>query len=663
MALNIPRLFTPQDCLRLGAQLRSHKGVVALCPMSKPRQTVDVMLFFRKELRKRGLTVLFLTPENALADLERFVTTDDLSFIYRINSIDILQHCAFINILCTYDIFLQNARTYPIDKIILFPHNMMYEVPGISSFWMDYAVAQNKNHVDFDFSRYPNSIKYFRNKFLTAIPAGYPKLDLLLDARRRLGVGPLGRVAFFPITRAWGHYVSDTVLLRELISLIEVFFQRWPDHEFVLRPRAEDFNDSVFRAVERHFCNDPRLIYDTGSDNKKYLVSSDILLTDNSAVEVNFAYATLQPVIRLKIGKIGIPSPFRTGARGYWVNSAANALTALEDALARREEWKAAIEAERSRELCNPGAACAYLAEAMEDLLADKTSSDWRRIDKGDTPYDRVADYLKLLKTPYHLWRPVTVPNVLTWAVAQHGKNTLIGLAVLRACLRSWPGYTAVAEWMHLRKQIEWALTFVPLQHALGLFSHLAQKDGLELPALYWQSEVLARLSPETSFERGLRTKLFSMRLDPVLNSGLAKLHLLRGGEATAALDQLQGLQSGFSSSLTEYMLAIYCLALLMNQRLHQAQACLAIWKENKNENWWAEELRFCAALLQHLQEGHPCPRWGTGGPATLRCLSLPLSFASQEQASGFRKKFPEPQAATGWPFTGFYRPQSLARQ
>lgn len=178
MAVNIPQLFTPEDCLRLSAQLPPAKAVVALCPRGKPPQTVDVMLFFRKELRKRGITVLFLTPENALADLERFVTNEDLDFIYRINSIDILRHCAFINILCTYDIVFQKARTYPIDKIILFPHNMMYEVPGISSFWMDYVVAQNKGYVDFDFSRYPNSVKYFRNRFLTAIPASYPKLNL-----------------------------------------------------------------------------------------------------------------------------------------------------------------------------------------------------------------------------------------------------------------------------------------------------------------------------------------------------------------------------------------------------------------------------------------------------------------------------------------------------
>lgn len=663
MALNIPHLFTPQDCRRLGAQLRSHKAVVALCPMSKPRQTVDVMLFFRQELQKRGIRVLLLVPENAIEDLERLVTSEDLNFIYRINSIDILQYCPFINILCTYDIFLQHARTYPIDKIILFPHNMLYEVPGISSFWMDYAVAQNKIPVDFNFSRYPNSVKYFRNRFLTVIPAGYPKLDLLIEARRRLGVGPLGRVAFFPIIRAWGHYVSDPVLLRELIWLIEGFFQRWPDHQFVLRPRVEDFNDHVFRAVQRHFCNDPRFIYDTGSDNKKYLVGSDILLTDNSAVEVNFAYATLQPVIRLRIGKTSIPSPFRTGARGYWVNSAANALAALEDALARREEWKAAITAERSRKLCNPGAACAYLAQAIDDLLADKMSADWRRIDKGDTPYDRVADYLRLLKTPYHLWRPITVPNVLTWAVAQHGKNTPIGLAVLRTCLRSWTGYTTVAEWLHLRKQIEWALTFVPLIQALGLFRHWAQKDGLELPALYWQSEILARLNPETPYEHRLRTTLGSIQLDPVLNAGLVKLRILRGGDATAALDRLQELHSDVPSSLPEYMLAIHSLALLMAQRLDRAQACLGVWKKNKTANWWAEELRFCAALLQFMQEGYPCPRWGTGGPATLRCLSLPLSFASQEQAQEFRKKFPEPQAASGWPFTGFYRPQSCARQ
>lgn len=661
MALNIPQLFTPQDCRRLGAQLRSHNAVVALCPTGSPRQTVDVMLFFRNELRKCGITVLVFVLENAIEDLERLSTSEDLNFIYRINSIDILQHCAFINILCTYDIFLQNSRTWPIDKIILFPHNMLYEVPGITSFWMDYAVAQNKKQVNFDFSRYPNSVKYFRNRFLTVIPAGYPKLDLLIEARRRLGEGPLGRVAFFPTTREWGHYVSDPVLLRELIWLIEVFFQRWPDHQFVLRPRTEDFNDSVFRAVERYFSSDPRFIYDTGRDNKKYLVSSDILFTDNSAVEVNFAYATLQPVIRLKIGKRSIPSPFRTGARGYWVTSAANALAALEDALARREEWKAAITAERSRELCNPGTACAYLAAAVDDLLADRTAPDWRIIDKGNTPYDRVADYLRLLTSPYHLWRPINVPNVLTWAVAQHGKNKSIGMAALSACVRSWSGYHTVGDWLHLRNQIEWALTFVPLAQTARLFGHLARKRPQEAAAWLWQAEVLTRLEPETPLPGEVESRLFAPQPDLILCANAIRLQILRGNDPAAALARLQDVQPDFSTSLPEHVLAVYCLALLFNGRVDRAEACLTVWQSVKTANWWAEERRFCTALSQFLQEGHACPRWGTEGPATLRCLSLPLSFASEKQAHGFRKKFPEAQAASGWPFTGFYRPQNLA--
>lgn len=519
---------------------------------------------------------------------------------------------------------------------------------------MDYAVAHNKKPADFDFNRFPNVVKNFRGNTLTAIPAGYPKLDLLIDARRQAGAGVHRRVMFLPILRAWNRYVPDASLTRELILLVQGLFQQLPDWEFVLRPMPEDREDAAFRAVYAHFATDPRFIYDTGRDNNKYLVGSDIMMTDQSAMEFNYAYATLCPVIRLRVGDASISAPFRSGARGYWVNSAQGALAALQDALARRGEWKTAIEAERAEKLNHPGTSCAYLAAAVDDLMANRVAPDWWVINKGDTPYTRVSDYLRLLKDPYYVWHSL-VPNVLTWAVAQHGKNKTIGLAALSACTRSWSGYHTVGDWLHLRNQIEWALTFVPLVQAAKLFGRLAQQRPQEPAAWLWQAEVLTRLEPGAPLPEELETRLLGMPQDLILCANAVKLRILRGGDPAVALGRLQDLQPDFSLSLPEHVLAVYCLALLFNGRVDTAKQCLAAWLSVKSADWWGEEIRFCAALLQFLQEGLPPPRWGTAGPAILRCLGLPLSFASRELAAAFRKKFPESEAASGWPFTGFY--------
>ena len=624
----LPELKTRQDCDHLRERL-GPGPVVALWATGHPLNTVDIMLYFRALLLQKGYTVLFLLKKKAVERFFESCPNDECDFVYELNDNTLLQYCPFISVIFTHDFCIGGRKVKNFSaKIVLFPHNIKRPFPMQPEIYVDYLVAVNSNYTPFNFSDIPNHAKINQNKTLTIIPAGYPKLDLYMAARQKIQAGPYKRIAFFPITiknSVAGAKLSYSVYA----ELISQFLARYPDYEFVLRPRINDHNAPLFRNLRTKFSADSRFIFDIGMDNKKYLLASDLMITDQSTVVDTFRVVSLHPGIYFR-PDLKIKSPYIKNTIGYFASSVDQVLASIEDALCTFPQWESSLKKEIDRTVSHAGKTLSYLSNHIDNILNDLPAKNWIVLDKGDTAYDKPADYLRLFSRPVPQWLANgSIVPFYAWAVSQHGENPKLALAALRFGLRAWSpvscGLSALAGQLYM------ALGQARMQHVLGMLRHMREKEPGNAAVLVWLAEAFFRWEPSSRELSDLLAAAQGMTLDYVLAGMVARLTLEclhDSGKALSVLRKAEGRRRGLPCK--QYLL--YLFLLLENSCIEDGQALLVQWQELEAPD--PILLLFCSRLLRLSGSGESMPVFFTkSGAHSINFQGFDISFHNARQA------------------------------
>ena len=589
----LPELKTRQDCDHLRERL-GPGPVVALWATGYPLNTVDIMLQFRTLLRQRQKHVIFLLRKSAVKIYLDLCSGDEDELVYQLDTNNLLQFCSFISIIFTHDYCIGGKPKEFSGKIALFPHNFNKNFPSLNDIFADYFIAKNNKYSDFNFNLYPNHIKINKNYKYIIIPAGYPKLDLLVAGVKKAGPAPYKRIAFFP-SIARRNEAAVEQFFAASTELIETFLERYPGYEFIFRPRVQSRNEPLFRRLRERFLGHPRFKVDLEADSAKYLISSDLLLSDYSAVVQNFCYATLRPTICLRPGN-AIADPYNKYSLGYLGCSAKQVLAAIEDALATLPQWEMRLRHDREQEAYHAGETLPYLCDHLEEMLTDQPQPDWIVLDKGNTPFDKKADYLKLFSRPIQAWCPAGVPLVFDWAVSQHGADAKLALAAIRWGVRFWPTTNALGLQTFLAKQVEKAFSMAHPTQTLALLRHMYKKQPENAIALVWLAEALFRWQPASEDLQPLLEKARNTVLDHVLAGNISRIFLQYEHDSAAALAVLRKAK-GEIAALHPEQWFLYTLLLFEQRCFDDAAQLIKTWRGMVNQTSTA--LRFCVSLLQ----------------------------------------------------------------
>lgn len=486
---DFPKLATAEDCRQLAEQLKKQQKIIALWATTIPRSSVDILLHFRRMLQKRGYFCLFLLKSNAVETFLRLSTPEDRDdFIYIFDRAILLEHCSFIDILFSHDYCCgPDALTFK-GKLYYFQHNIFSAGPlPLRDLYADGLITPSYTHNKLDYSIFPNSLKREFTKDIKIIPAGYPKIDILMEAASH-HKPPFKRVTYYPImlndfTRR--NILSDMFLL--LRDFLTQFFTVFPDWEFILRPFPPDRESSFFQDISKEF-SQKNFILDTGEDNVTNLVSCDLFITDYSSSYLNYAYTTLRPTLFLQPDH-GKPlyKDF-----GYIAQTANEAISALKQALNSLPQWENKLRKLRECHLCHPGQALGYLCDRIESLLQGRMEKDWISLPKQDTPYTTTSAWLRLFSLPIMEKSQFFFPSFLQEANKLCGQDNRIALAALRAYIRAWhypPHYSN--HWIQLQEKTEEALAQTPADWALALLRFLNKKVEMQDITLYFLAYAL----------------------------------------------------------------------------------------------------------------------------------------------------------------------------
>ena len=140
-------------------------------------------------------------------------------------------------------------------------------------------IATNKIYdVDIDYTFFPNSMKRAFTKNITIIPAGYPKIDLLIEKENQIK-RPSRILTYYPCQlQSLAAYGIITKVQHLLHDFLTQFFIEFPDWQFILRPFPPDRQASIFHDLEEQFRNTPFKL-DCGNNNIESLISSDIFIS------------------------------------------------------------------------------------------------------------------------------------------------------------------------------------------------------------------------------------------------------------------------------------------------------------------------------------------------------------------------------------------------
>lgn len=221
---------------------------------------------------------------------------------------------------------------------------------------------------------------------LVLVPAGYPKLDLMLSSRdaARPGGGAAARTIVYAPTHVIPSNERLASLRRHGESIVATLLEG--GHRVIFRPHPISFVDQDAALIERIaalHADNPRFALDRSKDYTRTYACADLMVTDLSGTGFTFSLTFTRPCIffapdadaerglsgvqfhdRERIGAV-----VRTGAE---LSSAVEALLGV--------DFTGRIERFRSEFVFHPGTSAAYIASCLEDMLAGRQRPEWIRL-------------------------------------------------------------------------------------------------------------------------------------------------------------------------------------------------------------------------------------------------------------------------------------------
>lgn len=396
------------------------RNPIALYATGLPRQNVDVLLRLREELLKNGVPVILFFNNSAkpmlntllpMAGVRQEREGTYLEEIYQMDDLLFFQYLDFINILVTtdyansYQLLKPESRILP-QKIVLLQHAAK---TGISclNLYCDYLCSNTPLKIKWPFKNFPSQLKIHRTNYLTLLPCGYPKLDLLLEARQRNYEEGREPVFLF--------FIGDLFLTKSRVSLSseEVFcrwkkiaadlLSEWPNGKVVFRPIG--CNRGIFEELDllgKYISTDTRLYLDLKDDNVWWLSRADYFFTDYSTAYVNWAYASLKPAIWLNY----VCQPFASGPEAMEC-APENIVDAVRIVQAEESQLRKKLLYKRRISYPFAGRTFGRLSAMLARINAGDDDSAWLRLEKEERDCGSLKDTLRFIgwftspKSPY----------------------------------------------------------------------------------------------------------------------------------------------------------------------------------------------------------------------------------------------------------------------
>lgn len=627
-------ILSPYEC-SIFRQDSDGKPIIALWATIDPRPTLDVILRLHEMLRANRYHVVLLLRKNASASFLAQCPEPNYP-VYVFDDVTLLEHCPF-ELLITHDYCVrQKPPAGFTGKVLLLPHNIHIPSPHGGNFWADYLVTPNTEIGPFNYDFLPTSIKRHRSPFLTMIPCGYPKLDLLIRARQ--GQGPHKLAAFFPVS-LWYSIGQDTrkeeLASRRWSEMLELFFNAYPDWTFVVRPYKEDRNHPLFLMLCERFSGKAGFIFDTDEDNKRYLITADVFITDYSAVDLNFSFATLRPSISLSLDDKEHQT-FIKDETGYTAYSGQQVLAAIEDAATHKVFWEKKIARLRREKIPYAGKCYEYLIEHMESILWDEPNPDWVVVDKGNTPFTTVEEWEFLFSSHSGLTIQSASPHqYYQWSRELMGDAPRIGLAFLGYAFRTMP---ALAEGQdryllpYIEQSIESILLYVPAQDVLSLLWRLYQQNTTNVFVLDWLLIATIRFNANVNDVNHVlclyaERKISLEIIKKIYTSGIDSeiLYLI--------LDHSLDICSKY---VEPEIFFIYSMLLIKHNRYSKCKMVMRLWKRSKSITPDFEKHYEMLLYFLKIKNHRELPQlFNVNGKFNANICGIPMSFNSKQHAVG----------------------------
>lgn len=394
--MDIKYVHSAQD---IENSLSDSKKNVLLYGTCVPRQNIDILYAIYKKIQHK-YNVLFVVRQNAIRSMTN-AQDMDLDTVYVLDDPNILCACDRIDLLLTNDyvLFGENLLRFK-GYVAILHHNINAPQPNFHNFFADYLFTSNKdNQIAIEYKLIPNQLKIRKNPYLTIIPLPYPKLFLLHEEKNKLKYKENPNfISYFPVP-LYCSCGTDKEKTRRLFSatkeFITCFLQTFPKHVFVFRPAADEKDASFYKDIESLFKDHDNFIMDYTDDNKYYLVRSQFLITDYSAVEKNFCYLAYKPIIRFRPLESESADMVRD-TFGYIVHSVKAIFDAIQDAIKTAQEWEQHLQSLASDYYSPEVNTFDVLSNSIERILNNSPIPSSARYDKFDTPCNSIGEFLRL---------------------------------------------------------------------------------------------------------------------------------------------------------------------------------------------------------------------------------------------------------------------------
>lgn len=243
----------------------------------------------------------------------------------------------------------------------------------------DYILCAGPHHIQ-DFQRWRQRNTELEGK--TLIPAGYPKLDLIISDMD--GLPPTAANPFTVVYAPTHAYAvnADLASLRDHgEEIVESLLAA--GHRVIFRPHPVSFRDTdqaiVQRITERFSANEGFEL----DRSKNYIATysrANVMVTDVSGTGFTYSLSLLRPSVffasnaSAEVGLTGIQYEDREAIGGL-VRSAMDLVRVIEEF--KSLDLSRQIMGYRDRAVFNVGSSPVYVAEALLTLLSDQTSDTW----------------------------------------------------------------------------------------------------------------------------------------------------------------------------------------------------------------------------------------------------------------------------------------------
>lgn len=484
---DFPVLDSPAKCAALWPNYP--RKAVGMWATGLPRQNVDVLWRLREELLKLGVPVVYFFTKSALPMLRHVLSSEtpspDIKDIYQLDDAKFFRLLSFVEVLVTNDYCVGSPHhaSHIRAKLVGLPHCPGAANPMTINHFYDYLISDKTYLSSLDYSFYPNVTKIHRNPAFTQLVVGSPKIDLLLEERKKCSVVNAPPVLLIYPTHVWFALDRQNIDLDAYVKMwgrvISNYFAWSPNGIAVFRPMASDRHHSSVEQLKAKFAPSGRFFLDEEDDNKFWLARANYFVTDYSTGFINFCMTVKKPAVRL-FHTPEDTEPVRD-EWGWVIHQTSQFIPLLEEMDRNAKDWAQTLAEKQASEMPTLGRNFVLLAGMIKRILDDDDDPSWLRMDKGDTPSSTLADKLRLMAKLTKKGQ-LEVPHVALWLdyflqIQPTEESPQIWLLFLRRALL--PFHVADTPDHVARFSDRWlanALDGLPFKQSVGLIRHLLRK-------------------------------------------------------------------------------------------------------------------------------------------------------------------------------------------